>query len=331
MSMLLKLPYELRAIILENALLTPYEPPINPWTGADKRQPLRDYDHTLMDFGPRHTLYDTSLNERLASTCQALLLTNHQIRKETRVMLQRLEKPNYELDVMMVHEWDLWPTWLSVPVVRTHADEVNVTFRLFGHRIQSEQNQYISGDGGHNGPEWCFYSLLERYIAHGPVTEPQPERKDRGFFIKTLTLNIKSAADELYPLPPPELVEKLESRKGSARRFHGGHPDLANYAMPPECLARDLGWEIKGLLRLGRHRIRYGATLYEHIGTIRMLIEGRLVEEIDLTEELASKTCDNTKCTGSREDADDCKFCRWQRDTVERRAKEGLSVVPTED
>ncbi|KAI9037489.1 uncharacterized protein KD926_000284 [Aspergillus affinis] len=273
-------------MILKHALLAPYAPPTNPWTGADKRQPLKDIEYKAWSHGPRYTLYDTLLDQRLATRCQALLLINRQIRDETKDILRRLGKPSYQLDVMVVNEWELWPTWLSVPVLRSHLDEVNVNFRIFGHCIVYENWRHTRGDGGHDGLEWCFYAMLERFVVHGPLTEPaMSDQQAPRFYINTLTLNIESDAFEKYLPSDP----RWEEYKGARERHHRSipQPDSSFFPLLPEWLAKDLYCEIDRLIGYSYHPDRYGDILYDNVGKIRMLQEGRLVREVDLAERVA--------------------------------------------
>ncbi|KAK1145523.1 hypothetical protein N8T08_004081 [Aspergillus melleus] len=262
MSTFLNLPYELRGRILEHALLAPYSPPANPWTGADKRRPLQDIKYTAWQHGRRYTLYDTSLDQRLATPCQTLLLINRQIRDETKDILRRLKNPSYQLDVMVVNEWELWPTWLSVPVVRTHVDEVNVNFRIFGHCIVYENWRHTTGDGGHNGLEWCFYALLERFAVHGPLTEPGlSDQRAPKFYITTLTLNIESAADEKGSLPPSDSRWEEYMRDRAKSHWPIPQPDSVYFPLLPEWLGKYLYREVDHLIGRSYQPGWYGAIL----------------------------------------------------------------------
>ncbi|KAA8646809.1 hypothetical protein EYZ11_008593 [Aspergillus tanneri] len=328
MASFLQLPHELQEIILEYALITPASPPVDPWTGKENRQPLHDVDYKAWSFGPNNTLYDTSQQDDLAGTSSALLRTSWQIHEETKGILDRMARPCYLLDVMIVHGLELWPTWLSVPVLRTHLDEVRVTFRIFGHCISREGMRSTLGDGGHNGPEWCFYALLERFLVHGPVTSRQPgKHQEKKVYVKTLTINFESAADEEHPLPPPELTWKDYFRY--KMRVKDG-PDLSHYAMRPEWLANSLRGQIASLLALSSYTTRYGVFLYEHIGSIRVLVEGEFVEEFDLAKQLAPMKYDCDIANFSRDPSREY-FWRWKRRAQRVRQEAGLPVIWADD
>lgn len=214
MASFLSLPTEIRTIILEYAINTSQPAPTDPWTGEEHRKRCADFENNSWRFGLMHTLYGPTPRHFTSTSFQ---LVNQQVHDETRHILNRMTHPRYDLDVMVVHEWDFWPTWTNVPVWRTHADEVNVTFRLFGHCASPALLRTIGGAGGNPGMEWCFYALLERFLIRGPInqlpnTTPDnsttQRKSERRFFMHILNLNIESAADDKHPLPPPEITEK---------------------------------------------------------------------------------------------------------------------------
>ncbi|PLB46265.1 hypothetical protein P170DRAFT_439889 [Aspergillus steynii IBT 23096] len=245
--------------------------------------------------------------------------------------MRRLKRPNYLLDVMIVNEWDFWPTWLSVPVLRTHLDEVNANFRIFGHCLSGDKVRWITGDGGHDGPEWCFYAMLERFLVHGPLTEPSKPKKQTGrkFYIKTLTLNFESAAGDQYYLAPSTVRRRLW-----AQFKHLDDPeeclDLSLYAPRPEWPAKILYSELVSLLRLSEYIPSYGLMFFEHIGKMRLLVEGRLYQEFDITAIMAPNTFNSTMSNFSRTEGRE-DFWRWKLDTLRKRQEAGLPVIWSDD
>lgn len=63
-----------------------------------------------------------------------LLLANRQLRNETEKALERIpgQGRNYTLDLMMIEERELWPTWTHVPAYTQHLDSIDVTVRIVG-------------------------------------------------------------------------------------------------------------------------------------------------------------------------------------------------------
>lgn len=320
MSGFFHLPFELREIILELALTTPYSPPLNPWTGAERRQPLPDINNYIGPFGTKSTLYDASLQDRLV-TSRSLLLTNRQLHSDTKIVLQRF-RPTYHLDVMAVHGWDLWATWLLVPAVRSHVDELTVTLRLFANRITTTETVSNLIREEQKGLKWCFFAILERFLIHGPTTELSAgEKKDLRFYANTLTLNIKSGVDDQDSLPLPDKSNSEHTPPGMKALSSGGQPHAYRFVPRPWWQARFLYGKLNALLRL--YAPGWGGMLYEHFGRIRMMVEGRLVEEVDLAAMLASL---------QPQGAWHCKsFYEWRGDALRKREVAGLPVVWPED
>lgn len=336
MASFLSLPTEIRAMILEYAVNSPQTPPKDPWTGKEHRKRCWDVEYESWGFGPKHTLYPPT-PRLLPSTSYQLI--NRQLHHETNDLLRRMARPRYDLDVMVIHEWDFWPTWTNVPIWRTHADEVNVTFRLFGHCALPAWLRSITGDGGSPGMEWCFYALLERFLALGPINQlptdpdnPATQRKlKRRFFTHTLTLNVESSADDRYPFPPPEVtysdycqyIRASRSRRKASVNF-------STYAVRPEWFARNLCNEIAYASGMYYHTLYLGGILYEHIGVIRVLVEGKMFEEFDLAKKLAPMKWECPIATMSRAERREY-FWRWKRDVQRTRAQLGFPVIVTED
>jgi len=61
----------------------------------------------------------------------SMLFVNKQLRAETLSAIQRLPK-NYLVDLMLVDEMQLWPTWLSIPCLTTAVDKVQANIRMIG-------------------------------------------------------------------------------------------------------------------------------------------------------------------------------------------------------
>lgn len=337
MVSLLSLPPEIRTIILDYAITTPPAPPKDPWTGHESRKPCRAIRYNSWDFGPIHTLYAPG---PLCLPSTTYKLVSRQLHAETTSVQRRLT-PRYDLDVMVVHAWDLWATWTNVPVWKTLAEEVRVTFRLFGHCALPAWLASLAGDGGSVGMEWCFYTLLERFLVLGPVNQlpdddgPGRERRsERRFFARTLTLNIESHADETkYPLPPPDITYgTYREYRQLPRIYRRRKPpiDLSGYAVRPEWFARTLCSEIRYMLVMSYATLYLGGILYEHIGAIRVLVDGEIYEEFDLAAMLAPMKWDCGTATTSRETRREY-FWRWKREALRRRERVGFKVVGGED
>lgn len=113
MSPLLSLPLELRDKILGFVILsTIVAPPESP-NNADDRERLKDTKYYGWSAGCR-VLYQKDTQFQGIPT----LAINRQLRRETLDIMSLMQLPSlrfYKLDVMIVEERTLWPTWLYIP------------------------------------------------------------------------------------------------------------------------------------------------------------------------------------------------------------------------
>jgi hypothetical protein len=155
---LLSLPQEVRDQILDLVLIAQSPPPRGP-CDKQERQPTCDFR------------YHVSL-EAYKPNATGLLLTNHQLSAETKQNIQRKKDLAFRLDVMVVQERELWPTWTSIPCSNLNlVDTVKVTFRIFGppHHLNHEFSLFRPGDGGPPVIAWQFNDLLKRFVCVGPT------------------------------------------------------------------------------------------------------------------------------------------------------------------
>ncbi|KAL2833058.1 hypothetical protein BDW59DRAFT_157195 [Aspergillus cavernicola] len=299
----LDLPAELRSLIIENVLFDRCQPPTKP--SKTNRTIFRDIPYNA--WRCRAYYQEQQHNTQGPSNSLSLLLTSRQISSETQAILH-LNPTDYHLDISMLNEVDIFPTWLSVPRLTPCISTLTASVRLFGHIISPQNVASQVGDGGHLGFQWSFYAVLERFLAYGPVAQktpnnnksthpsqnnPNPSSMDRGITIKTLILDFSSATDKTDPdltFPPPEIDYTLWRIRHTSRR----HPlllragvDLMEHKPRPEFVAKYLTQYIAGLLSMNYHTASYGRMLYERIGAIRVLVDGRVYREFDLAEELA--------------------------------------------
>ena len=160
--------------------------------------------------------------------------------------------------------------------------------------------------------------------------------QDRGVAIETLVLDFQSAELELS-FPPEDVSYKhwrwwhcgRDMRSPSA-----GLEPLSSYKTRPQWLCQYLRMEIGGLLQLGYHTARYGQPLYEHIGTIRMLVDGQLVDELDLAAWLARLHFTDPEDTMGHLVREQrlSSLEEWKRETWSLRKERGLPVIwPSDD
>ena len=326
MTLLFDLPREVRFQILQLVLCSSRALPTDPTTTiSQNRIELRDGNHNSWEYGPRHNKYEQGA---CTTNSLPLLLTNRQLRAETQSVLQHLAiKRSYSLDVMLVNERELWPTWLLVPALWTRLDHVVATFRICGGKGRSG---FVGGDGGPPEIIWCFYSLMERFLTFGPVGERKPGSQDRNITIRSLTLDVVT--------PPDVEVMMADSTENYRNWFHGRigscDADGLSFGVRPGWLAEFLRDEIQDLLRMSYHTARYGMIMYERIGTIRLCLDGVLKKEFDLGKRLADLRYDSAFDTFGNIDPREDRipyFWKWKKKALVKRREAGLPVVDPED
>ena len=162
MPHLLLLPREIRDIIISLVVTTPALPPVDA-TVESLRSQLRDIKYQCW-FGDNGVKYLVQMGSYRPNSA-ALLLTNHQLHDEVEYLLQKASV-QYVLDVMLINERELWPTWTSIPILATQIDTVEVNFRIISQG-QKGWSGFSSGSGGTPRIMWSFYSLLERFLKVG--------------------------------------------------------------------------------------------------------------------------------------------------------------------
>jgi hypothetical protein len=125
------------------------------------------------------------LPEGAVANTASLLRVNRQLHAETLENVKLLPACIYELDVIILDEIILLPTWIQVPHFTTSLDQVHATFRISG-RYDASNGEYGNEDDGTPpgvytqfnryrgfqigngiGPaiSWQIYSILDRFSA----------------------------------------------------------------------------------------------------------------------------------------------------------------------
>ncbi|KAF2814042.1 uncharacterized protein BDZ99DRAFT_567736 [Mytilinidion resinicola] len=319
MSSLLSIPREIRDNIIELSLSC-VRKPHSSIAEAESTRSTKKNSHrpffSSWSFGLKHVLFEPP---SYTSSSLALLLVNHQLSSETVATLSRLSNnaqlPPYELDVMFVRELELWPTWLSVPVIAKHLDRVNVTFRALGLHTGAKR-QWNPGDGSPPQILWCFYYLMEHVLRQGPLPHTSSSA-DRGVSIKTLHLDFVGPDGETCATDTRYYIPSTVAWKGKEVR--------------PEFLAYYLWHNISMLAKMDYHTAEYGEILYERVGEVRFSVNGVEVQPpIDFGESLArlhyegpANTFGHVWPREKRVPA----FEEWKRGAWRKRVERGLPVV----
>ncbi|RBR26568.1 uncharacterized protein FIESC28_00644 [Fusarium coffeatum] len=194
-----KLPFELRLEIIEFAIAAP-ELPI-PSTAQEGR--TERYNHR--DWVTSETWGSSGLWEEPAKTPTAnLLLVNKQFHNDVKYILDLL--PNaYHVDVMVVKDYGLWPTWYCLkPPSSDVIEEVTVTFRIFEPTNDlddrfKESLTFWAGDGGPEAAVWPFHQLFLTLTSDGLGLFSKNCRDSRSsppkYIVKRIKMNILSPTD----------------------------------------------------------------------------------------------------------------------------------------
>lgn len=346
MPSFLTLPPEIRECVIEQVLCDCRTPPAYPST-------LGRIDFHNMDYMPwrsRTKIYHEQRTTHCPSNCLPLLLTSRQIYHETRSVLNR-KKFTYILDISVLNDYDLFPTWTSIPYLTNRVHALYVDVRFFGSIILSDMAKRLVGFGGHLGFRWSFYALLERFLRYGPVDEKKvkhnpglwgnvisifrrknPNFHDRDITVELLTLDFRSS-EPVLPFPQDNIGYDAWQRQhfvpGLIFDESHGPGEVEKYRTRPEWPAKYLLSEIHALLSMSYHHASYGKILYERVGTIRILSpEG--VAEVDLASRLAELRFTNQQDTTGRVWPEDRRlpaFWEWKKQTLARRHELGFPVV----
>src|SRR5689334_11526060 len=130
MSFLMKLPRELRDEIYNLVLTAEIEWPDVTEPFDELIRERLQYKKPRLEAICKVVLYSPGA---ASSNNLSLLLVNRQMHAETLENLEMIAyHPSYSLDIIVLDEVLLLPTWLSVPVNTTSIDTVSVTFRISG-------------------------------------------------------------------------------------------------------------------------------------------------------------------------------------------------------
>ncbi|KAH7100422.1 hypothetical protein BKA62DRAFT_706244 [Auriculariales sp. MPI-PUGE-AT-0066] len=252
------------------------------------------------------------------STCRTLS-------DATRSVISFLESTNrivFKMDVLVIGERELWPTWTCVPAIVTCVNRLEMSVRvadcykeyiLFGHYFFDAepyvpQGSLCPSDSRNGTPPLmqAFYYLANALIRRGtsldldnvPQTHvPWPSdyplahrslRRDRGIYVQTMEVGT-SALESIELAPEDTLEDWLEARPSDSLLAADDAPiddrtqRLRDLAIRPEWLARFIAMDVDSTLKDPAH----GSLLYERLGTMRILVEGRLCTQIDVGERFA--------------------------------------------
>lgn len=273
--------------------------------------------------------YQPSASTMIVATCTSLLLLNHQLYAETMTNLSITpQSGTYHLDLILLDETLLCPTWLRVPALTNNVDEVNVQLRIAGsHPNNLEEyrevnigtrSSFAGGDGGPPLIVWQFYSVLDRFLRVGPTGECQSKQKHRDVVLKTLDINVQT---------PPNIDPSHFVQPGSRRRRSASKDRFS--VVDPDYLAHFLTNYIKILLRMDHHTAPYGAIFYNFMNEVVIRRDGEVVERMNIASRIPELAYNNGHPYHPYEGSNEknlSAFAKWKASTIKYREERGLQL-----
>ncbi|KAF1847978.1 uncharacterized protein K460DRAFT_403289 [Cucurbitaria berberidis CBS 394.84] len=283
MPSLLTIPRELRDQICTYAL----------FAQTNERQALNQTFEQLID------------NRKSSPAVLDLLQINHQLRAETIENIKLFAKrATYDLDIILVDEILLLPTWVRVPFLTNRLEEVNATFRISGsfdpkkekpRRKKGEDDPPLGpyvrfgsykgfriGSGAGPAMGWQIYGVLERFIRAGPIGHCTERNDHRHVAVKTLNINIET--------PPDIDASRFLEAPRTVQWRHYSNPvddDDDKDVLDPDYLVDFIRGRLYGLLNGSDHEwFSYGKILYEHVDEVVMKKDGVQIRRFDVAKML---------------------------------------------
>jgi len=273
----------------------------------------------LRAWGGNHTIKYHSDN--IVPSAVPLLLVCHQLYAETISNLRIIPNTNsYGLDIILLDEVFLLPTWLRVPVLTTSVDKVNVTFRIagsYGGRGKYKGYSFYVGFQGADGAgpaiSWHIYSIIERFFKVGPAGKRQDAEEHKHVTIKTLDINVEI----------PDNVDP--SRFNAPQTGHYGrrrdNESAGEPVLDPTYLAQFVITNIRWMIHMGDSAEGYGKIFHEHLDEVIVRKGG---EEMARWE-IARVFRDLTAKDWYRHESETIE--QWKAQTAEKRRERGLRVL----
>lgn len=341
---LINLPCEILILIIKYALQDPPLPPLEPCEA--NRIIFKDMKSQAWQGGCGKIYHEKQFKYGLSGRLP-LLLTNRHLSTLTKWAWERFDG-NYVLDIALRDDLDLYPTWLCIPAAKGQRNALLVDIRLFGHAISPDMAKGQTRDDESVGFHRSFYRLLERFLCYGAVgdlgdpeiqdddtdtssisfskTYPQTTFEDLDIAIQTLFIDVTSVATE-FKFPPDE-ADNIWNLRWFRQHKGDVYDGLDSYATRPEWVAGTLARQLSQLLSMTYHTAQHGRILYERIGRINLLVNGKLRWEFNLSKKLHDMHFENPNDTFGNLDSMRDKiefFERWKEDTLQRRQGLGFS------
>lgn len=257
---------ELRDHVYGFLLQSSRTPPISPEHGGARKYPNED-DEEILETCNRYPAED------LESTGTSLQLTCRQVHDEVQEAISRLKRSKslpYRLDLMMLDETMLYPTWLAFPALVDEIPRLEVGFRLFGD-VEGKQSAMKGGCGGPPLLIWSLFKLMERFLLRGPdfLAPREPTRYQR---MEELVVNVVTPS-----LPPPN------GYADDSTPFYGFHRGIRKGLIHPRDMMCFLIDHMDFLLRRSKYTAPYARLAFERVKRMTFSLDGAVKKSWDLS------------------------------------------------
>ncbi|KAI4187068.1 MAG: hypothetical protein L6R41_003052 [Letrouitia leprolyta] len=259
----LQLSRELRNSIYELLLLSKRERPLSLEHGN-----LRRYSDSADKIWFRGR--DQYLAENLINPIVPLQLTCGQIHDEGQDAIIRIQRSGcltFELDIIMLHETELYPTWLSIPVVTDTIPKLKVGFRFFAER-KGHTGGWRSRGGAPPNIIGSLFTLLKRFLLRGPNFF-SPIKRKRMIKVDELSINLQT--------PSTWLNNEWCELTGSMYRLDSKTPT------PPQRVMGGMTYHLGLLLKGSKYPVNHAQLLFQRIKRITFTLDGEEQESWDMT------------------------------------------------
>ncbi|CAI6336642.1 unnamed protein product [Periconia digitata] len=325
MASLMTLPRELRDQICKEVILSPLtEPPELGLSFDAILDGRRSYQEpkTAAWSSPYAVRYQPSA---IVASVTPLLLVNHQLYAETMDNLRTMPQTRTcDLDLIVLDEMFLCPTWIRVPVLTNNVDRVNVKFRIAGflHQDHSgheerEISRYSGFRGGFDAVPtvmaWQIYDVLDRFLTVGPVGARTNAEADRSVVLKTLDIDIQT---------PPNVEEERFSEPGWGQEEVPGF-----YVLDPNYLARFVYTQVEGMMGMHADSPDCGKIFYEFMNEVVVSKDGQVVGVFDVASYLQGLEYSVGLSISTPSGKTKAVFDEWKKNTIKKRRERGLKVL----
>ncbi|KZV82596.1 hypothetical protein EXIGLDRAFT_729501 [Exidia glandulosa HHB12029] len=270
MTTFLTLPTDVRDAIIERVLLARNPAPQSVAEASSRRyhrgQPSNVDGRTYSGLA-----FVRLSRARIVPNDRGLLLTNRQLSLETKAAVTHLRasgRLEHLMDVMIVDDDELWPTWLCVPTATRTLDRLLVTFRVFGARRRARPSAY-RWNASPRVIMHGFFFLIQHLLLIAPGNVA----------VQSLVLDF-SDGPEGYPADVAA-ADWLAIHDEYTQEIPN-HVDVTPIVPRPRWIGDMLAEYIATCLTMRYQAARYGALLYERLGTINFTANGKQVVRHDL-------------------------------------------------